>query len=396
MTSRRFAFAKVALAVAALVLAAPHLTAYVLNGGKWKVQLVPYYINTSTPDLSPEQVIAAVQAAADVWANESGASIKFQYAGTTTSTVNGLDYVNNVLFRNSTNSSAIASTYYWYSSSTGEMVDFDMIFWDAGFQFFTGTGTCSNGFYVEDVGAHEFGHALGLGHSAVSTATMVSSQSTCTDTKRSLDPDDIAGVEYLYPPAAAIPEPSDPTNLVPGTPTASSVALAWADNSTNEDTFLVERSPDGVNNWFQVASTGANVRSYTDAGLAASTSYHYRVRASNAGGFSGYTNIAATTTTALPAPAKPTTPTPANGATNQATKLTLKWAASSNATSYEVWFGANGALALKGTVTTPSLAVSSLLAGTNYSWKVVAKNSVGSTSGDVWTFTTKAAVVRKK
>ena len=177
--------------------------------------------------------------------------------------------------------------------------------------------------------------------------------------------------------------------------TQSSASLSWADNSSNEDTFLVERSADGVSGWAQVASTGANIRSYTDSGLAGSTTYYYRVRASNAGGFSGYTNTAAATTAAPQPPAMPSSPTPATGATNLSTKVTVSWVCS-NATGYDVLYGPNGNLASRATVTSASATLSGLTAGTSYSWQVVAKNTTGTIAGPVWTFKTKAAVSKGK
>ena len=74
------------------------------------------------------------------------------------------------------------------------------MFWDGRFQFFSGSSGCSNGFYIEDIAAHEFGHALGLGHSASASATMFPSVSSCNTGNRTLDTDDIAGVVALYPP----------------------------------------------------------------------------------------------------------------------------------------------------------------------------------------------------
>jgi hypothetical protein len=55
------------------------------------------------------------------------------------------------------------------------------------------------------VAAHEFGHALGLGHSATAGATMYPSVSSCNAGNRTLDADDVAGVQFLYPPGAGVP-----------------------------------------------------------------------------------------------------------------------------------------------------------------------------------------------
>ncbi|MFO1488548.1 MAG: autotransporter-associated beta strand repeat-containing protein [Verrucomicrobiota bacterium] len=97
------------------------------------------------------------------------------------------------------------------------------------------------------------------------------------------------------------PAPSAPTNLTIVSATFSQVGLAWNDTATNESSFLIERSTDNTN-FTQVGSTIANVVSATDAGLSPSTLFYYRVRASNAGGSSAYSNVAFTNT-----PSGPTT-----------------------------------------------------------------------------------------
>ncbi|MFM2207641.1 MAG: hypothetical protein RL213_1616 [Bacteroidota bacterium] len=86
-----------------------------------------------------------------------------------------------------------------------------------------------------------------------------------------------------------------PTNLAATAPSSTSIQLAWTDNSSNETGFNIERSPDGMH-FSPLASVGANVVTYSDNTLSASTTYYYRVNAFNAGGNSTFSNVASATT----------------------------------------------------------------------------------------------------
>jgi hypothetical protein len=183
--------------------------AYALLGYTWTPSSMQYYINPANMDVPVSAIEPAIRAGADAWRLQTGASFTFAFAGFSTQTTNTNDGINVVMFRNASSGSALATTYSWFSGS--RLIDADIVFWDAGFQFFTGSSGCSGGFYIEDVAAHEFGHALGLGHSAVAAATMYPSISTCSRESRVLDADDIAGVLSLYPPAAV--PPVAPTRL---------------------------------------------------------------------------------------------------------------------------------------------------------------------------------------
>lgn len=57
---------------------------------------------------------------------------------------------------------------------------------------------CNNEFYIEGVQVHEIGHALGLGHSNVSGATMFPSVSACNNGPAVIASDDIAAIVDLY------------------------------------------------------------------------------------------------------------------------------------------------------------------------------------------------------
>jgi len=196
MDGMRVRVALSAGAVALATLLADDPLAYVLSGPKWSQPQTPYVINPANLDLPAASVEAAVRAGADAWLQQASA-FRFVYSGSSSQTTNTNDGVNLVLFRNASSGSAIATTYWW--SSGGQIIDADIVFWDGGFQFFAGSSGCSGGFYIEDIAAHEFGHALGLGHSASTSATMYPSVSTCNMGNRTLDTDDIAGALALYP-----------------------------------------------------------------------------------------------------------------------------------------------------------------------------------------------------
>jgi len=74
--------------------------------------------------------------------------------------------------------------------------------------------------------------------------------------------------------------------------------LAWHDTSNLETDYCIERSPDGINNWGQIVSVGANVVTYANVGLNPNTPYYYRVRSHNSHGYSSYSNVAGATTPA--------------------------------------------------------------------------------------------------
>jgi hypothetical protein len=90
--------------------------------------------------------------------------------------------------------------------------------------------------------------------------------------------------------------PGDPTDLIASSISPTQAALAWTDNSTNEDGFRVERKTGLGGTYAEIGTSGANVAAYTDNALSANATYYYRVRAYNSDGNSGYTNELAVTT----------------------------------------------------------------------------------------------------
>ena len=373
----------------ALTASLERLLAYVVNGPRWPTSSVTYFVNPANADVAPANALAAVQQAASAWSLQSLADIQLIYAGPTSGTTVQNNGVNEVFFSPESSGSTIAVCYYWWNGSN-HIVDSDIKFYDGGFTFNTGTSGCSGGMFVEDVGTHEFGHFLGLGHSTVAAATMYPSISYCSQSARALDADDVAGVEAIYTPGSGS-SPAAPYDLgvTPNValPT-SSLMLAWTDAASTETGFRVERSTNGTS-FALVASPGANTTSFTDIGLAAGTTYFYRLSAYNGAGASGYSNTASAATAPVTTPpAVPTGPTPADGAVN-VTGTTVSWAASNGAASYDVYFGTTANPAFRATTIGTSVSVGKLAAGVTHYWRVVAKNSAGSTTGATWRFTTK-------
>lgn len=178
-----------------------------------------------------------------------------------------------------------------------------------------------------------------------------------------------------------------------GTPASSSLTVNWNDNAVNETNYVLERSTNGTT-FTVIATLPANTTTYNETGLTPNTQYYYRVKATNATDSSVYTTNASMTTPPIPsAPTQATNPAPANGNNNAEFNngnLLLKWAGSTNTTTYSVHFGTDPQnLSNVGTVpysATPSYQLTNLNPATNYYWRIDASNALGVATGNVWSF----------
>jgi hypothetical protein len=165
---------------------------------------------------------------------------------------------------------------------------------------------------ISGLGNSAFGFSLSGGASAGTFGTVTESSTKGTYTTAftgttigtaSTVTIKVSGVTLTSQPTitvnAASGSPTAPSNLSFNTSAAlassSHLSLQWTDNSSNETSFLIDRSTDGTN-FTQITSVGANVTTYKDVNLAPGTKYYYRVRASNANGNSAYTNVASAKT----------------------------------------------------------------------------------------------------
>lgn len=176
--------------------------------------------------------------------------------------------------------------------------------------------------------------------------------------------------------AATDPALFAPSNLTATATSSSQIVLNWTDNSSNEISFKIERSLNGVN-WAQIVTVGANVTTYTSAGLICNTPYSYRVRAAYAVGFSPFSNTAAATTFECP----PAAPSGLTATAASETQINLSWTDnSSNETGFRIERSLNGttwaqiATVGAGVTTYQSLL---LTCNTPYYYRVRASSAVG-------------------
>ena len=105
-------------------------------------------------------------------------------------------------------------------------------------------------------------------------------------------PSSMLGQNYSNATTQVLPTvPAAPTGFVSeGASTTSTVTMHWTDNATNEANYQVYRSANTDANYLLLATLPANTVSFTDTGLFANSVYYYKVRATNLGGNSAFSN----------------------------------------------------------------------------------------------------------
>ena len=121
-----------------------------------------------------------------------------------------------------------------------------------------------------------------------------------------------------------------PTNLSTNVISSSQIDLTWTAPSNNGGSeiagYQIDRSNNGGSTWSTVVSnTSSNATTYSDTGLAHSTTYSYRVSSINSIGTSLPSNVASATTLNVE-PSSPTSLT----ATGKITHIDLTWIAPSD------------------------------------------------------------------
>ena len=94
-------------------------------------------------------------------------------------------------------------------------------------------------------------------------------------------------------PGGTVAPPLPPGNLTGQALSNSQIRLSWTNSSANQDGVRIERcNGSNCTNFAEIVTVAGTTTTFVNSGLAAATTYRYRVRAYNSVGISQYSNIA--------------------------------------------------------------------------------------------------------
>ncbi len=182
--------------------------------------------------------------------------------------------------------------------------------------------------------------------------------------------------------------PARITNLAATATSANDIRLSWtapaAHGAAISDYTLQRKSGGGV--FADVSTTiAAGATSFTDSGLTPETTYTYRIRARNSVGYGAWSSDTPGTTPAAGAPSGVSDLSATKDATNGGTEIDLSWTAPADngeaITSYTLerksGSGGYGPVSSSIAAGDTSYSDSGLTPGTTYTYRILARNSVG-------------------
>jgi len=181
--------------------------------------------------------------------------------------------------------------------------------------------------------------------------------------------------------------PAQATNPNPGNGAGDvdiNANLSWTAGSgaTSHDVYFGTSSP-GSYQGNQAAAT------FDPGTMANDTTYYWRIDEVNAGGTTtGSVWSFTTEVAAVPPPGQASNPSPADSAANVAVNTDLSWTAGSDTTSHDVYFGTSSPGSYQGNQTATTFDTGTMANDTTYHWRIDEVGLGGTTTGNVWSFTT--------
>jgi len=213
---------RIAAVIAALILSAPALEAYLKLGTRIGANFVPlhwaafpirYFVtNRDVPGVTAPQLQQAVSSALTTWSAVPNVSISSQFVGFTGASPLSGDGMTVIGFQNRPDlDRTLGATSFTIDSVTGEVIESD-IFLNGVFSWSVAPGGEAGRQDVESIALHELGHLLGLGHSAIgetelfgggrrvlgAETVMFPIAFAAGTLNRALRADDVAGLSDIY------------------------------------------------------------------------------------------------------------------------------------------------------------------------------------------------------
>lgn len=333
------------------------------GGNKWPASKmpVPYYV-AQLPGLDVSRSftaaeITALNNAASTWTN-AGANFSMLYKGTKNSRppkFTDMDWgdgpygqirngVNENFWYNMGNTVTLGQAQFWASGLTEPypIVECDTAF-NSYHTFTTGDSGVVNDMW--SVALHEFGHWLYLGHTDVAGSVMLPSITQGT-TKRTLGPDDIAGIKALYG-SGGCTKPGAPSLVAPGagaTVSSTQYTFDWNAASNSPTNYLLQINSNSTftGTSYHNNNTGSSTSSHLVTGLPNNgATLHWRVRGINGCGNGAWsaTRSFKSGSGSTTKPAKPTSlypRIPNHTINSQANSVWLRWLGVTGATKYQI------------------------------------------------------------
>ena len=249
----------------------------------WTNPNIPWRLNTAGQGSNKA---AAIQAALASWTNVTSADHNLTYAGTTTAgwTTDG---INTVLWStgNGCTGSCLALTALVLQSGQ-VIVETDVTF-NASYTW----NTNGTNYDTQAVATHEFGHALGIHHTELTSTPRPTMYATYFGSDgRTLEADDRSALQcaqskYPFPGTGGAPATPASMTVIPGY-CYGQVDMTWS-SSSGATYYEVQGSLSSSFTYPYSAYSGPLTYLYYNHGPG---THHFRVRACNANGCSGYRN----------------------------------------------------------------------------------------------------------
>lgn len=248
-------------------------TCYALMGPKWSPAAATYKVGSTIPaDWS-----ASLTAGAAAW-NQGGTPFRFSTDANSGNeiTLAAITGASNIL----------AQTRVEYMPSTNTMRRFTLTFNTA----YTWSSTGEAGkFDVQNIAAHELGHAAGLGHPSDASCnlnTMWSSAASGETLKRTLEAGDKAGLVALYGSGGSVTPPPPPPPPAPTVPTLGTLSPWPSTPRANTGFYLIANGTGFANNLqFVITGPGCPTTGCVSNGTVSGTTFAYAVTRLSAGTF---------------------------------------------------------------------------------------------------------------